>query len=310
MGRKWALVGLWGSIITAVIVSAYVLAPRLLARYYISRLLPAGTPAADDAFRQLYRMGRWAVPTLLDAADDRDLALADLRQGVLDESARQSSFSIYEAFTHLRQSSDIERRADLCVKLLIAHWDSGFLDETSKRRLLRYVVWMAPEIPSADYSLDDTAIPFRMYERTESMTVSNAKRVGIIRDIRLFVRTDGSDSRPFPDRERVLVRYETFTENAWIEDFRASPTRSMASGASAGNSESALDAKTLGPGRHAIYIRVSIGLSTETRADSNESVPPPWYEEITFGPAEFEIASGSHETASNEPNRSKDGSNY
>ena len=47
--------------------------------------------------------------------------------------------------------------------------------------------------------------------------------------------------------------------------------------------------KDLGAGNHEVYVRVMLGPTTKKKLHQSEE--PPWYEEITFGPLEVNVAS-------------------
>ena len=284
MRRRWLLLAMWGLIAVLIVIFVVLAGPGLLVRYNVARLTPAGTPEADSAFNRLDRMGKCTIPPLLDAIEERDAAIADIRRGKRPQFQEVYDNSIV-TFHKLREASPVECRADLCTALLVKHWNRGLLSETEQRRLLHQLQWGGVHAvrSTGEFSINDPSI--LLYVHFRSSLGCGTEGLWVQRRVALLVRSG--------DVERLIAGAGLFGSGNSFSlvgsvpgTLPEGPTTTYLT--SRGESVAwFLLPRDLGVGKHSVFLRVSYGPTTKSTLNQPEESP--WYEEFTFGPADVTI---------------------
>jgi hypothetical protein len=259
---------------------------------YLLRQLDAPDKAiARRALDSLSASGPSATEPLYEAALVRDPEIETLRQAPCPEGVGGPVGWLTHINTQRFQNA-VEIRADLSLAALAHAWNAGWLRERAQRRLLPYLEGFAFFV--------DTKPTISADQREIDVMVGDQRWVGaylgkeqIWLKSRVEVLVDGMECGCVKNpelkwwNERVLDAQPP-KDGSPLSAFDGS-------GGGRGLSTYRLDATQLRPGKHQLAVRVLLGPGEPTRREATDT-PPPWYETLALGPAEFEMAEpSSHE---------------
>lgn len=294
MRHKLLLAGMWTAIIAVIALSVVLFGPRLLARYYVSRLVPPGTPEADNAYRRLCQLGTSAVPELLAAIDEREpellewerLAPEALFNVTTPDPDRNHGSLLSTAWHERRKASATETRAELCIAILLDQWESLSIDEASHRKILRRIFsgWLWSD--GSENRLDGPPIPLHFV--VAAVILGHRSFISIDFRHELVVRRESGDVSIKSHGAGTGGPKHFKTKSSGLP---SNPSTNFRWHAGMFNGSGGIDPKELGPGKHQIYFHVTIGLVTKFDSTTNQAEPPPYNEEKWFGPIEIEVKS-------------------
>ncbi len=281
--KRWLTAAAFVLIGAVILITTGLVLPRVVSWHYIEQSKSADPKISRYSFEQLLWMGRWAVPSLMEAAAERDPELEVARRQPCPDSF--SSQEWLDQLRRLRVASPTERHSDCMLVPLLRAWEAGSLRERDKRRLLRYIYQPAISMTWKKYNVDANEIAAKVAVHVDFPLYDRAFKFS--RTMKVILAVDGDEQHPAI----------TATGHEWMASGHSTsgPSRPdvnllraiSLSSSSIGTTHS-LDAAALDPGTHTVSARFLIGPAAVKETNTANQAPP-WHEEFIARPFEFEL---------------------
>ena len=286
MIKKILLIMMALGIAFMVLWAAMAFGPGMLANYHIQKIDVSNEIQSLRAMENLRWMGRWSVPSLYDAAMERDAEIKTARQLPCPITHYGGPLDWLAKMDRRMNQSPIEKKAVLCTALLTPAWNANRLSEVQKRRLMPYLVGYAASLPDVKFQLDSNRLNVAV--GSYRWIGSHVAQEEIWLKDRFVIVVDGTENHP------ALNKFDQAWWNKCV--IEAKPpgvgqtleNRLWGGAGSDRMMQYKLDTDNLSVGKHVVTVRVLVGPGEATTRGWADS-PPPWHDTVLLGPLEFEV---------------------
>jgi len=288
--KKLALRVAWFATFLVLVISALLFAPGLIARSLIRGIDTEDASEAQRSLRHLARLGRSAVPALIESAVSRDLDVDSFRAEGCPPYVFGGPLAWLQQIQVKQWESSTERRANLCAAALVHPFNAGWIPESDRRRVIGFFQSFALSLPKPDFPEGTKEIPVYVGDNRWLGIHSGTEPLWLKSKVEIIV--DGTSEDP-----RLIIPKSDW-HNVEVVGDKPTPAGSntmwnylaAGGGGARGLTTIRVDARVLATGSHNVSAWVHVGPGEPTTRGTTDK-PPPWFETFKLGPVEFDIVS-------------------